>query len=119
MKAHRTHAAIASIAAIVGTLKLVAAAAAAGIIWIHVCGSWTPATSSGRGTVGVAVSRTTPGINTPAQCPAGQLGNGLDVIAQGKTTAGKRSAWEIDAPAGLSIVGAHTVGNAGMVTYGV
>lgn len=119
MKSHRSHAAIALIAVIVGTLKLAAVATAAGIIWIHVCGSWTPATSSGRGRVGVAISRTTPGINTPAQCPAGQLGNGLDVIAQGKTTAGKRSAWEIDAPAGLSIVGAHTVGSAGMVTYGV
>ena len=34
MKAHRSHTAIAVIAVIVGTLKLAAAATAAGIIWI-------------------------------------------------------------------------------------
>ena len=101
------------------TLKLAATASAVGIVWIHVCGSWTPATSSGGGTVGVASSRSTPGINTPAQCPAGQVGNGLDVIGLGKTTAGKRASWQINAAPGFSIVGAHTVGNQGMVTYGV
>lgn len=110
---------VAAIGAIIGMLKLAATASAVGIVWIHVCGSWTPATSSGGGTVGVATSRSTPGINTPAQCPVGQVGNGLDVIALGKTTAGKRSSWQINAPAGFSIVGAHTVGNQGMVTYGV
>jgi hypothetical protein len=107
------------VAVIAATLKLAATASAAGIIWIHVCGSWTPATSSGGGTVGIAASSPTPGINTPAQCPAGQVGNGLDVIALGKTTAGKRASWQINAPSGLSIVGAHSVGNQGMVTYGV
>ena len=50
---------------------------------------------------------------------AGQVGNGLDVIGLGKTTAGKRASWQINAPSGFSIVGAHTVGNQGMVTYGV
>ena len=103
----------------VAVLKLAATASAVGIVWIHVCGSWTPATNSGGGTVGVATSRSTPGIKTPAQCPAGQLGNGLDVITLGKTTAGKRASWQIDAAPGFSIVGAHTVGNQGMVTYGV
>ena len=101
------------------TLKLAATASAVGIVWIHACGSWTPATSSGGGTVGVASSSSTPGINTPAQCPAGQVGNGLDVIGLGKTTAGKRASWQINAAPGFSIVGAHTVGNQGMVTYGV
>ena len=100
-------------------LKLAASASALGVVWIHVCGSWTPATSSAGGRVGVATSRSTPGIRTPAQCPAGQLGNGLDVITAGKTTAGKRASWEIDAPPGFSIVGAHTVGGQGMVSYGV
>ena len=75
--------------------------------------------SSAGGRVGVATSRSIPGIRTPAQCPAGQLGNGLDVITAGKTTAGKRASWEIDAPPGFSIVGAHTVGSQGMVSYGV
>ncbi len=104
---------------IAASLKLAATASAVGIVWIHVCGSWTPATSSGGGTVGVAASSSTPGINTPAQCPAGQVGNGLDVIGLGKTTAGKRASWQINAAPGFSIVGAHTVGNQGMVTYGV
>ena len=100
-------------------LKLASVASAAGIVWIHVCGSWTPATSSGGGTVGIARSISSPGIGTPVQCPAGQTGNGLDVIANGKTTAGNRSAWQINAPPGLSIASAHTVGNQGMVSYGV
>ena len=103
----------------VAALKLAATASAVGIVWIHVCGSWTPATNSAGGTVGVATSRSTPGIKTPAQCPAAQLGNGLDVITLGKTTAGKRASWQINAPPGFFIVGAHTVGNQGMVTYGV
>jgi hypothetical protein len=100
-------------------LKLAATASAVGVVWIHVCGSWTPATNSAGGTVGVATSRSTPGIKTPAQCPAAQLGNGLDVITLGKTTAGKRASWQIDAAPGFFIVGAHTVGKQGMVSYGV
>ena len=41
------------------------------------------------------------------------------MIGLGKTTAGKRASWQINAAPGFSIVGAHTVGNQGMVTYGV
>ena len=117
--AHRLGATVGVLGVIAVALKLASVASAAGVIWIHVCGSWTPATSSGGGTVGIARSLSSPGIGTPVQCPAGQIGNGLDVIANGKTTAGNRSAWQIDAPPGLSIVGAHTVGNQGMVSYGV
>jgi hypothetical protein len=117
--AHRLPTALGLLGVIAAALKLAAAATAAGIVWIHVCGSWTPATSRGGGTVGIAGSASTPGIGTPAQCPAGQVGNGLDVIGNGKTTAGKRAAWQINAPQGFSIVGAHTVGNQGMVSYGV
>jgi hypothetical protein len=119
VNAHRLYSAIGVFGVISAALKLAAAASAAGIVWIHVCGSWTPATSRSGGTVGIAGSASTPGIGTPAQCPAGQIGNGLDVIGNGKTTAGKRAAWQINAPQGFSIVGAHTVGNQGMVSYGV
>src|ERR1035437_951536 len=119
VSARRLHTTVGVLGVIAAALKLAAAAGAAGIFRIHVWGSWTPATNSGGGTVGIAHSVSTPGVGTPAQCPAGQIGKGLDVIGIGKTTAGKRSAWQIDAPPGLSIVGAHTVGNQGMVSYGV
>ena len=35
-------------------LKLAASASALGVVWIHACGSWTPAISSAGGRVGVA-----------------------------------------------------------------
>jgi hypothetical protein len=116
---HSSRTTIVFVGVAAATLKLAAIATAAGILWIHVCGSWTPAASRTGGSVGIAASATTPGIATAAQCPAGQIGNGLDVVGNGQTTAGKRSAWQINAPAGLSIVGAHTVGSQGMVSYGV
>ena len=119
MKARRSYAVVVTLAVVGGAMKLAASATALGIIWLHVCGSWTPATSAAGGTVGIAKSTNSPGISTAAQCPAGQLGNGLDVLTYGKSTAGKRAAWQINAPAGLSIVAAHTVGSQGMVTYGV
>jgi hypothetical protein len=51
-------------------LKFAAAAGAAGMIWIHLCGSWTPGGGSTWGTLGVARSgASAPGVSTPYHCP--------------------------------------------------
>jgi hypothetical protein len=102
-------------------LKFAAAAGAAGIIWIHVCGSFTPGAGSTGGALGTAHSGSSAsGVSTPYQCPGpGSAANGMEVIGSGSSVpAGGRGYWQIDAPQGLAIVGAHTEG-AGMISYGV
>ena len=104
-------------------LKLAATATAAGMIWIHLCGSYTPGSGSTWGTLGVAHSGTSnAGVTTPFGCPPSSSGNnpyGMEVFGGGSgVPAGSRAYWQIDAPAGLVIVGVHTEGS-GMVSYGV
>ena len=103
-------------------LKFVATAGAAGIIWIHLCGSWTPGAGSTGGTLGVAHSgASNSGVSTPYQCPSTPTGsaNGMEVFGGGAgVPAGGRAYWQIDAAPGLVIVGAHTEGS-GMISYGV
>lgn len=92
------------------------------MIWIHVCGSWTPGAGGTGGSLGVARSgASNPGVSTPYQCPPSPTGaaNGMEVFGGGTSVpAGGRAYWQIDAPAGLAIVGAHTEGS-GMISYGV
>src|SRR2546421_7403884 len=104
-------------------LKLAATATAAGMIWIHLCGSYTPGSGSTWGTLCVAHSGTSnAGVTTPFGCPPRSSGSnpyGMEVFGGGSgVPAGKRAYWQIDAPAGLVIVGVHTRGS-GMVSYGV
>ncbi len=104
-------------------LKVAATAAAAGVIWIHLCGSFTPGAGSTWGTLGVARSGTSnPGVTTPFECPPGTPGAaayGMEVFGGGgNVPAGGRAYWEIDAPHGLVILQVHTEG-AGMVSDGV
>jgi hypothetical protein len=103
-----------------GSLKLTAAAGAAGLISIHVCGSWTPGEGAHGGSIGVASSRTASGIITPYQCPSSEVATGMEVLGDGKSVAENAGGrWQVDAPAGFAIVGADTVGQEGMVAYGV
>ena len=106
----------------VATLKLAAVAGAAGMIWIHLCGSYTPGGGGTGGTLGIAHSGAShSGVSTPYQCPTTPTGsaNGMEVFGSGSNVpAGARAYWQIDAPAGLVIVGAHTEGS-GMISYGV
>ena len=101
-------------------LKIAAAAGAAGMIWIHVCGSWTPGGGSTGGTLGVARSGSShSGVSTPYRCPGPVPANGMEVYGSGsKVPAGGRAYWQIDAPPGFAIVGVHTEGS-GMISYGV
>ena len=103
-------------------LKFVALAGAAGIIWIHLCGSWTPGAGSTGGTIGVAHSGASEnGVSTPYQCPSTPTGaaNGMEVFGGGASvSASARAYWQIDAPSGLVIMGVHTEGS-GMLSYGV
>ncbi|MHB8657711.1 MAG: hypothetical protein ACYC91_07105 [Solirubrobacteraceae bacterium] len=104
-------------------LKLAATASAAGIIWIHLCGSYTAGSGSTGGSLGVARSGSgAAGITTPFACPPGSptaSSYGMEVFGGGSgVKAGQRGYWEVDAPAGLSIVGVHTEG-AGLVSYGI
>ena len=116
--ARSRYGAIGALGLVAAALKLAATATAAGVIWIHLCGSLTPGTGAG-GTIGVARSgSSSPGITTPYQCPDGDFAHGMEVLASGAGHQGARAYWEIDAPAGLSIVGAQTEG-AGMVSNGV
>jgi hypothetical protein len=115
---HRCAAAI--VTAVTVILKLAAGASAAGMIWVHLCGSWTPGTSRTGGAIGVAQSAAGSGMSTPDQCPSSQIATGLEVITKGSNVADNVGGrWEISAPPAFSIVGAHTVGQEGMVTYGV
>ena len=89
-------------------------------MWIHVCGSWTPRCELAPGArSGRAIGFLRPGIGTPAQCPAGRdrQRNGGHRERKDDVPAGARL-WQINAPQGFSIVGAHTEGS-GMVSYGV
>ena len=122
MSWHR-RALLGSVVAAGAMLKLVAVASAAGMIWIHLCGSYTPGSGSTWGALGVAYSGTSnPGVITPFGCPPSSAGTntyGMEVFGGGSNVpAGARAYWEIDAPSGLAIVGVHTEGS-GMVSYGV
>lgn len=103
-------------------LKFAAVAGAAGIFWIHLCGSYTPGSGSTGGRLGVATSGAShSGVSTPFDCPSTPTGsaNGMEVFGSGgNVPAGSRAYWQIHAPSGLVIVGAHTEG-AGMITYGI
>ena len=117
---------MARVACLVGTaaavLKFAAVAGAAGIFWIHLCGSYTPGSGSTGGTLGVATSGAShSGVSTPYQCPSTQTGpaNGMEVFGSGSgVPAGSRAYWQINAPSGVAIVGVHTEGS-GMITYGI
>ena len=65
-------------------LKLAATAAAAGMIWIHLCGSYTPGSGSNSLTLGVAHSGTSNGgVTTPFGCPPSSSGSnpyGMEVF---------------------------------------
>src|ERR1039458_6190265 len=119
---HGRRALILLLAASSVVLTFAATAGAAGMIWIHVCGSWTPGAGGTGGSLGVARSgASNPGVSTPYQCPPSPTGaaNGMEVFGGGTSVpAGGRAYWQIDAPAGLAIVGAHTEGS-GMISYGV
>ena len=103
-------------------LKFAALAGAAGMIWIHLCGSWTPGGGSTWGTLGVARSGSSnSGVSTPYQCPTTPTGsaNGMEVFGGGNgVPAGVRAYWQIDAPQGMAIVGVHTEGS-GMISDGI
>ena len=112
---------IGTLVALLGVVKFAAAASAAGIIWIHLCGSWTPGSGGTGGTLGVAHSGAShSGVSTPYQCPGpGSSANGMEVFGSGSSVpAGGRAFWQVDAPSGLVIVGVHTEGS-GMISYGV
>lgn len=119
---HRRRAALLGVLAmVVAMLKFAAMASAAGMIWIHLCGSWTPGSGGTGGALGVARSgASNSGVSTPYQCPGpGSSANGMEVFGGGSNVpAGGRAYWEIDAPSGLVIVGVHTEGS-GMISYGV
>jgi hypothetical protein len=112
---------VASLITVAAVLKFAATAAAAGVVWIHLCGSYTPGAGSTGGALGIAHSGAShSGVSTPYQCPSTPTGNadGMEVFGNGRVPAGSRAFWQIDAPSGLVIVGAHTEGS-GMITYGV
>jgi hypothetical protein len=121
-RARGRYAPIGVLAVVAALLKFAAVAGAAGMIWIHVCGSWTPGSGTTGGALGVAQSgSSTAGVSTPYQCPTTPTGsaNGMEVFGGGSgVPAGGRAYWQIDAPQGLAIVGVHTEGS-GMISYGV
>jgi hypothetical protein len=102
------------------SLKVAASASASGVVWIHLCGSWTPGAGLTGSRNGVARSgSTSPGVAAEYQCPSGENVNGLEVIGRGSGVAkGSRGYWEVDAPTGFAIIGAVTEGG-GMTSYGV
>jgi hypothetical protein len=121
VRARGLSAPIGVLAVFAAVLKFAALAGAAGMIWIHVCGSWTPGTGTTGGVLGIAQSGSSnSGVSTPYQCPGpGNVWNGMGVYGSGASVpAGARAYWEIDAPQGIAIVGAHTEGS-GIATYGV
>ena len=97
------------LAVVAAVLKFAAVASAAGMIWIHVCGSWTPGAGSTGGALGVAQSgSSTAGVSTPYQCPTTPTGsaNGMEVFGGGNgVPAGGRAYWQINAPQGLITAG--------------
>ena len=121
-RAHRRRTVLLGVSAVVlAMLKFAAVASAAGMIWIHLCGSWTPGSGGTGGVLGVAYSgASNAGVSTPYQCPGpGSFANGMEVFGGGSNVpAGGRAYWQINAPSGLAIVGVHTEGS-GMISYGV
>lgn len=102
-------------------LVVAAAASATGVVWIHLCGSYTTGSGATWGRLGIARSGTTSaGMSTPFQCPPSNgAAYGMETIGQGSAVpAHARAYWQIDAPSTFAIVGAHTEGS-GMVSYGV
>ena len=113
--------AIGVLTVVAAMLKIAAAAAAAGMIWIHVCGSWTPASSSTGGTVGVARSS----VVRQASVPPSN-------VQQGRAATDWRSSelrnddrwrsgasWQINAPQGFVDRRSAHRRLTGMVSYGV
>jgi hypothetical protein len=91
-------------------LKLATVATAAGMIWIHLCGSYTPGSGSTGGALGVAHSGTSNAeVTTPFECPPSSAGGnayGMEVLGGGgNVPAGARAYWQINAPSGMVIVG--------------
>src|SRR5436305_8460300 len=75
---------VAVVAVVAGVLKFTAAAVGAGVIWVHVCGSYTPGVGSTGGKLGLARSASnSSGILAEYQCPAGDKVNGMEVLARG------------------------------------
>jgi len=121
IRAHQACALTGAMIVFAALLKFAAVAGAAGIIWVHVCGSWTAGAGGTGGTLGVARSGASArGVSTPYQCPTTPTGsaNGMEVFGAGSVGAGARAFWQIDAPPSMAIVGAHTEGS-GMISYGV
>ena len=120
--AHRRRTVLFGVSAVLlAVLKFAAVASAAGMIWIHLCGSWTPGSGGTGGVLGVAYSgASNAGVSTPYQCPGpGSSANGMEVFGGGSNVpAGGRAYWQINSPSGLAIVGVHTEGS-GMISYGV
>ena len=118
--AQRCRGCVGALAVIAATLKFAAVAGAAGIIWIHLCGSWTPGLGTTGGSLGIAHSGSSnKGISTPFECPQGGADWGMEAFGGGTgVPQGAHGDWEIDASAGISIVGVHTEGS-GMVSYGI
>lgn len=73
-----------------GILKFAAVAGAAGMIWIHLCGSYAPGSGTTGGTIGVATSGAShSGVSTPFQCPSTPTGsaNGMEHPPAGRAEA--------------------------------
>ena len=111
---------VAALIVVSAALCLASNANASGVIWIHVCGSWTPGANTGGGAIGVAHSgSSTSRISTAYQCPESSSASGMWVLGnQDGVTAGSRAYWEIDAPSGFAVISAHTEGS-GMLSNGV
>src|SRR4051794_37336311 len=95
-------------------------ASAAGVIDVHVCGSYTVGHGGTGSQIGVAHSGSdSAGIFADYECPASFDVTGMEVLARGSNVpAGRRGYWEIDTPPDLAIIAARTEG-AGMISYGV
>ena len=105
---------VAALIVLSAALCLASNANASGVIWIHVCGSWTPGANAGGGddrrrafrVLNVAESArriSAPRAALPAGCGCSAIRTGV--------TAGSRAYWEIDAPSGFAVISAHTEGS--------
>src|SRR2546423_2057121 len=95
-------------------------ASAAGVIGVHVCGSYTAGQGGTGSQIGVAHSGSnSAGIFADYECPPSFDVSGMEVLARGSgVPAGRRGYWQIDTPTGLTIVAARTEG-AGTISYSV
>lgn len=109
-----------AVALVVAFQAAAGSAAGAGVIWVHLCGSYTPGGGGTGSSIGVAHSGSgSRSISVGYQCPPGLELSGLEILADGSgVPAGTRAYWEVDAPPSFAIIGAHTEGQ-GMITYGV